>query len=561
MASVPAIGGRSALPSEAELARVLDTGDVRSVVQPILALADQRLVAYEALARVGVAATGPLSWLEAADRFRCRVDLELLCLDRAMAIGPPPGEALLFVNLSPSTLGDPRAKAICEPGADRLVLEVSEGEIIADYERFLYELRGWTDMGARVAVDDTGAGYASLRHVLALEPDFIKLDRSLIAGIESDRNRQALVTALASFAMQLGSTVVAEGVETAAELDAVRASGVELAQGFLLGVPDEPWSTAVGGLGGVAQPADVRSLRSSLALAPDPQAACEAVVEELHRRGWLPSVYLLEGDRLRCQAQRGLWQVLDGLTPGVGVTGRCFVEGREFVLLGDPTTEPGYREAVPGVRAEVCVPLRVEGVVVGALNVERAVAADPLEVGWVRRSAALLGERLAVVGREPVHTPLDRLGHHARWLAEAPPSELTARALASCRELSGMSTAALIRCGGGDPSLVASSGPLEVLVASLQVGELRTLVELVEGTAACYTAGSTVDQGLAGTERLRRAGARAVTIVPVRVSDAVEALLLLAHGTPRALRTAEVEPLEVVASLVGARLRTQSTLD
>jgi EAL domain-containing protein (putative c-di-GMP-specific phosphodiesterase class I) len=93
------------------------------------------------------------------------------------------------------------------------------------------------ERGLRVAVDDAGAGYASLRHVLELRPDFIKVDRSLIHGISSDHARRVAVSGFLSLALDLGSTVVAEGVERAADLSAVRELGLHAAQGYLLGRP------------------------------------------------------------------------------------------------------------------------------------------------------------------------------------------------------------------------------------------------------------------------------------------------------------------------------------
>jgi EAL domain-containing protein (putative c-di-GMP-specific phosphodiesterase class I) len=92
-------------------------------------------------------------------------------------------------------------------------------------------------MGARIAVDDTGAGFASLRHVLMLQPDVIKLDLSLTRDVDVDRRQQALVRAVTAFSAQVGATVLAEGVETQAQLDTLREIGVQLGQGWHLGVP------------------------------------------------------------------------------------------------------------------------------------------------------------------------------------------------------------------------------------------------------------------------------------------------------------------------------------
>jgi EAL domain-containing protein (putative c-di-GMP-specific phosphodiesterase class I) len=91
--------------------------------------------------------------------------------------------------------------------------------------------------GVRLAIDDAGAGFASLRHILRLDPDFIKLDQTLIRGIAKDRSKQALAAGLISFAEKIGATIVAEGIETAGELSALAQLGVRYGQGFYLARP------------------------------------------------------------------------------------------------------------------------------------------------------------------------------------------------------------------------------------------------------------------------------------------------------------------------------------
>ena len=104
-----------------------------------------------------------------------------------------------------------------------MVVEITEHARIDDYEALREALEALRDFGTRVAIDDAGAGFASLRHILRLEPEFIKLDRTLIDGIESDRSRQALAAGLISFAERIGATIVAEGIERPAEVGARRA--------------------------------------------------------------------------------------------------------------------------------------------------------------------------------------------------------------------------------------------------------------------------------------------------------------------------------------------------
>ena len=118
----------------------------------------------------------------------------------------------------------------------RVVLEVTEHEVISDYPAFREAI---DRIGPRfeLAVDDTGAGFASLRHILELRPAFLKLDRWLIEGLDRDEARQAMVVGIGHFARSSGCRIIAEGIETAAERDTLRGLGIELGQGYLLGRP------------------------------------------------------------------------------------------------------------------------------------------------------------------------------------------------------------------------------------------------------------------------------------------------------------------------------------
>ena len=121
--------------------------------------------------------------------------------------------------------------------ADRIVIEITEHAPVADYDELNAALGRLRRIGARLAIDDAGAGFASLRHILSLDPDIIKLDRSLIEGIATDRAQEALAAGLISFAEKSGATIVAEGIEIGEELDALRGLGVAYGQGFLLARP------------------------------------------------------------------------------------------------------------------------------------------------------------------------------------------------------------------------------------------------------------------------------------------------------------------------------------
>jgi EAL domain-containing protein (putative c-di-GMP-specific phosphodiesterase class I) len=145
----------------------------------------------------------------------------------------------LAVNASPETVLDPRLDTLLHsiPSPERLVLEITEHAAVDHYEAIAQRLKSYRTRGLKIAVDDAGAGYASFRHILNLVPDRIKLDMSLTRDIDVDPARRALAAALIHFSAETGSTLVAEGVETAAELATLQELGVNKAQGYFLGRP------------------------------------------------------------------------------------------------------------------------------------------------------------------------------------------------------------------------------------------------------------------------------------------------------------------------------------
>lgn len=235
---------------------VLRAGSVDVALQPIVSLADGRLVGVEALARFPDG-RGPGSWF--ADATACgRVgQLDELTFTAALDLLPQiPASAYLSVNANPGLLLDAGfRRRLLDRGIplERLVVEITEHSRVGDYDQLNAALDALRAHGVRFAIDDTGAGYASLQHVLQLRPDIIKLDRSLVAGLDTDRARRSLITALVLLALDIGATMVGEGVETSAELDALATLGVDHVQGYLLGEPTlgagawqrwwaEPWA-------------------------------------------------------------------------------------------------------------------------------------------------------------------------------------------------------------------------------------------------------------------------------------------------------------------------------
>jgi PAS domain S-box-containing protein len=207
------------------------------VFQPIVDLGRNLIVGYEALTRFTDGADPEFVFGEAAG-VGLAVELETATLEAALAASEalPPG-AWLNLNVSPQlVIGGEPLRAILAGYRRRLVLEVTEHAAVADYGAFRLAMAALGPT-AELAVDDAGAGFASLRHILELRPAFVKLDRSLVAGLVSDEVRQAMIVGLVHFARATGCRLIAEGIETHRDLTVLRSLDVQLGQGYLLGQP------------------------------------------------------------------------------------------------------------------------------------------------------------------------------------------------------------------------------------------------------------------------------------------------------------------------------------
>jgi diguanylate cyclase (GGDEF)-like protein len=239
------LSGRGAHSARHTLDRLIEGEGLSMAVQPIVDLRSGSVHAYEALARFGRRSTdSPLHWLAIAEELGERDLLEHACLRAALELFPsrPPG-IRLSVNLSAPVLMDPRTLAILERPADLsgLIIEVTEEALVQSEAQLHQVIDPLLARGAMLAVDDMGAGYSGLRQITTVHPNYLKLDRSLIAGIDEDEDRQALVGALVGYAKRVGSLLVAEGMESASELQALLDLGVPLVQGFYVGRPAAPW--------------------------------------------------------------------------------------------------------------------------------------------------------------------------------------------------------------------------------------------------------------------------------------------------------------------------------
>lgn len=218
----------------ARISDMIDRGRLAMVYQPIHRLRDGTAVGVESLARFpDCDERTPDRWFAEAAGVGLGVELEMLAVRQAI-LGLPyiPAEAYLAVNVSPETaMTDALAEAIESAAPGRLVVEVTEHCGVSDHIA-LGEALGRLRRRARIAIDDVGAGYSGLCRILELKPDILKLDMSLTRDIHTDPARAALAQAMVGFAGRIGSKIVAEGVETAAELKALQALGIGYGQGY-----------------------------------------------------------------------------------------------------------------------------------------------------------------------------------------------------------------------------------------------------------------------------------------------------------------------------------------
>jgi EAL domain-containing protein (putative c-di-GMP-specific phosphodiesterase class I) len=222
--------------------RTIDEGAFAIALQPVVDMRDGSLVGVEALSRFASdVLSGPAAWFAAALEVGLVVELELAAVRKALALIPGLlAGTSLAVNASPPTVLTGLVDVVPQVPWDRVVLELTEHVPVEDYAVLNAALAPLRACGARVAVDDTGSGFASLRHILDLHPDIIKIDIAITRGIDTDPSLAALAGMLAGFAAEMGIDVVAEGVETRAQRDRLLELGVVHGQGDLLGRPAIP---------------------------------------------------------------------------------------------------------------------------------------------------------------------------------------------------------------------------------------------------------------------------------------------------------------------------------
>ncbi|HEY0630924.1 MAG TPA: EAL domain-containing protein [Thermoleophilaceae bacterium] len=234
------------------------------VFQPLVSLTTGQVAGYEALARFPhPPARRPDEWFAVAQRVGLGPELEARAVRAATEAGGRPAGTFLSFNLSASALMSDAATAALPHDLTHIVIEITENERVGDDERLASRLEPLRARGARIAVDDAGAGYSGLQQVMRIQPDIIKLDRSLVANVDSDPAKAALIDSFVRFARRTGASVCAEGIETPEELKVLADLDVTYGQGFGLARPGPPWAQVGAWVAGTLRSREARATAST----------------------------------------------------------------------------------------------------------------------------------------------------------------------------------------------------------------------------------------------------------------------------------------------------------
>jgi diguanylate cyclase (GGDEF)-like protein len=230
-------------PQRFEIESILDAGSIEPLFQPVISLTTGRLIGYEALARFPDApARPPSTFFAQANACGLGPELEAAAIRAALEKPGRPRGRHIAVNVSPSALSSSAVMSVLPDDLTDVIIELTEHEVYVGDSLLAHSLAKLRERGARIAIDDAGAGYAGLKQVMWVRPDIVKLDLELTRGIRSDPARVALVEALVRFAHRIGATVCAEGIENFEDLEVLANLDVPWGQGFAIGRPSPPWS-------------------------------------------------------------------------------------------------------------------------------------------------------------------------------------------------------------------------------------------------------------------------------------------------------------------------------
>ena len=230
-------------PQRSEIERILEQRAIEPLYQPVASLTTGRLIGYEALARFPDAPDRPPStWFAQANACGLGPELEAAAIQAALRTTGRPPRTHLAINVSPSALSTEAVKSVLPDDLSDVIVELTEHEVYVGDSLLANSLAQLRERGARIAIDDAGAGYAGLKQVMWVRPDIVKLDLELTRAIHSDPVRMALVESLVRFARRVGATVCAEGIETHDDIEVLANLDVPWGQGYAIGRPAPPWS-------------------------------------------------------------------------------------------------------------------------------------------------------------------------------------------------------------------------------------------------------------------------------------------------------------------------------
>ena len=229
----------------AELRAVIDTpGAIVPVFQPIFDLGTREIVEYEALTRFPLdPGRTTQEWFDLARRHGFAVELEAASVRAAMRVPDRPQGVSVSLNISPEVMLVGRDRLGLPDDLSGLTFEITENALVTEGPELELALRDMRARGARIAVDDAGAGYAGFAQLVRVRPDVVKLDRSLVRSVDTEPTKAAVIKAFVGFANDTGALICAEGIETVAELNLVTELGAAMGQGYLLGRPQAQWVT------------------------------------------------------------------------------------------------------------------------------------------------------------------------------------------------------------------------------------------------------------------------------------------------------------------------------
>ena len=381
--------------SEVE-ALLATTTPVCAVFQPIMEVATGRVAGYEALARfIAPFVRPPHLWFAQAHRCGLGAVLEACAMRAALAVPDRPAGTFLALNVSPAALLSREVEAALPRDLDGIVIELTEHEAFDEDGALELALTALRARGARIALDDAGAGYAGLQQLIRVRPDIVKVDRSLVAGIHEDASKLALLEALAFFATTTGAAVCAEGVEELTELRALAGVDVTYAQGYALARPGPAWPGIPAAVAAEVASADHHGMRISRAPATGAAPSLAETTDVLAQ------ARTLEGLNRALQSVTRQLGAQEATLSRVEAAAGCVVtisnhdwvaEGERFlladypttahvvavqaigqVIAGDPASDPAELAvlATAGMRAVLLMPLVHEGATIALLEVYR----------------------------------------------------------------------------------------------------------------------------------------------------------------------------------------------